>query len=138
MTYISRGRSLTEMIVAVALVCLLLGFVSVLCVGNYYRAKQAMERQKKKRMARLLGLKGVIGVDSPRSDHSTTSTQFNDDEQQQYLLQYSQNEQPQNSHRHQQLPLLQSARRRNVEEGTESLLFDIQDAPPPRAHLMAV
>lgn len=61
MTY-SRGRSLTEVLIAVVCVCFLLGFVAVLCIGNYYRAKKAMERQKQRRLARLSGQSGAIGV----------------------------------------------------------------------------
>ena len=32
-----------------------LGFTLVLCVGNYYRAVKAMERQRQRRLARLAG-----------------------------------------------------------------------------------
>jgi type II secretory pathway pseudopilin PulG len=65
----SRNRSLTEVLIAITVVCFLLGFVAVLCIGNYYRARKAMERQKQKRLARLSGQSGVVvGEDySPRS-----------------------------------------------------------------------
>lgn len=48
----------------------LTGFVAVLCIGNYYRAKRAMERQRQRRLARLSGHagNGVVGLDSPGSN----------------------------------------------------------------------
>ena len=52
MTYTSRGRSFTETIVAAVFGGFLTGFVLVLCIGNYYRAKRAMERQREKRILR--------------------------------------------------------------------------------------
>jgi type II secretory pathway pseudopilin PulG len=74
----SRGRSLTEVLIAVICVCFLLGFVAVLCIGNYYRAKRAMERQRQRRLARLSGQSGVIGFasdnNSPRSIISGSSS----------------------------------------------------------------
>lgn len=45
MTYASRGRSFIEVLLATVLLCFLLGFVCVLCWGNWFRAKQAQERQ---------------------------------------------------------------------------------------------
>ena len=109
---------------AVGLVCFLIGFVAVLCIGNYYRAKRAMERQKQKRLARLSGHagNGVVGLESPRSDHSTASTQFN--EEHQTLLMGSRINNPQ-------------TRRRNVEEPTDSLLLDVDDTGP-RAKLTSI
>ena len=53
MTYQSRGRSVAEVILAAVVVGFLTGFVAVLCIGNYYRAKKAMERQRQRRLARL-------------------------------------------------------------------------------------
>jgi len=50
MTYKSRGRSLGELMVAVAFAGFLIGFVAVLCVGNFLRAKRAMERQRSRRL----------------------------------------------------------------------------------------
>ena len=35
MTYRSRGRALTEVLLAVIFVCFLVGFVTVLCIGKY-------------------------------------------------------------------------------------------------------
>lgn len=46
MTYKSRGRSLGEVILAVTIVGFVTGFVMVLCIGNYFRAKRAAERQR--------------------------------------------------------------------------------------------
>uniref|UniRef100_A0A7S2JVW2 Uncharacterized protein n=1 Tax=Leptocylindrus danicus TaxID=163516 RepID=A0A7S2JVW2_9STRA len=52
MTYRSRGRSLFEVIVAVVFVGFLVGFITVLCIGNYFRAKRAQERQRQRRLAK--------------------------------------------------------------------------------------
>lgn len=52
MTYRSRGRSLFEVIVAVIFVGFLVGFITVLCIGNYFRAKRAQERQRQRRLAK--------------------------------------------------------------------------------------
>lgn len=77
MTYSSRGRSLTELIIAVIFVCFLTGFVAALCIGNYYRAKRAVERQKQRRLARLTGLHFDSAGDASMSmsphSHSTAS-----------------------------------------------------------------
>ena len=56
-----------------------IGFVAVLCIGNYYRAKKAMERQKQKRIARLSGNagNGIVGAESPGG--STASSHFSGD-----------------------------------------------------------
>mmetsp|Transcript_13509 Transcript_13509/g.19765 ORF Transcript_13509/g.19765 Transcript_13509/m.19765 type:complete len:95 (-) Transcript_13509:171-455(-) len=53
MTYRSRGRSIFEVIVAVCFVGFLVGFITVLCIGNYFRAKRAQERQKQRRVAKI-------------------------------------------------------------------------------------
>lgn len=49
----------------------LAGFVTVLCIGNYLRAKSAMERQRDRRIARLAGRNKVRSTEStpgsPRS-----------------------------------------------------------------------
>jgi hypothetical protein len=77
MTYKSKNRTLTEVLIAVTFVCFLMGFVAVLCIGNYYRAKRAMESQKQRRLARLSGHAGntVVGhTDSPKSTISGTSS----------------------------------------------------------------
>ena len=81
MTYSSRGRSLAETLFAVILGGFLVGFILVLCVGNYYRAKRAMERQRQKRLARFSNGGGNGVVDS--SPHSAAS---NKSEEQAYLL----------------------------------------------------
>lgn len=90
MTYQSRGRSLVEMIAMVVLFGFLIGFVSVLCIGNYFRAKRAMERQKQRRLARLSnGGNGYIDS-SPRSHHSSAtsggSTRSGGGDEMQHLL----------------------------------------------------
>ena len=38
---------------AIAFVTFLVGFITVLCIGNYFRAKRAQERQRQRRMAKL-------------------------------------------------------------------------------------
>lgn len=53
MTYRSRGRSIFEVILAVCFVGFLVGFITVLCIGNYFRAKRAQERQRQRRLAKL-------------------------------------------------------------------------------------
>ena len=75
MTYKSRDRSLTEVLIAVVFVCFFVGFVTVLCIGNYYRAKRAMERQRQRRLARLAGNagNGVVGLGGVESPISTVS-----------------------------------------------------------------
>eukprot|EP00588_Corethron_pennatum_P010447 CAMPEP_0194267452 /NCGR_PEP_ID=MMETSP0169-20130528/1944_1 /TAXON_ID=218684 /ORGANISM="Corethron pennatum, Strain L29A3" /LENGTH=190 /DNA_ID=CAMNT_0039008285 /DNA_START=225 /DNA_END=797 /DNA_ORIENTATION=- len=53
MTYRSRGRSLFEVIVAVIFTGFLIGFITVLCIGNYFRARRAQERQRQRRLAKM-------------------------------------------------------------------------------------
>lgn len=72
MTYNSRGRSIAEVIVAAIFIGFLTGFVAVLCIGNYFRAKKAMERQRQRRLARLSH--GGGATDSPRSHYSSTTS----------------------------------------------------------------
>jgi hypothetical protein len=62
---------------AVIFVGFLTGFVLVLCIGNYYRAKRAMERQRQRRLAKLSGRSGNGLVDSPRSQAS--SSEYSDE-----------------------------------------------------------
>lgn len=66
----TRERSLWELITAAILVGFLVGFVAVLCIGNYYRAKRAMERQRERR---LRATAGSTPYDSPRSLHSSAT-----------------------------------------------------------------
>ena len=83
MTYSSRGRTMTELILAVIFIGFLTGFVAVMCIGNYVRAKRAMERQRQRRLAHRLGQGGdesdfyVDGNEeytaSPRSNPSSAS-----------------------------------------------------------------
>jgi hypothetical protein len=92
MTYRSRGRSIAEVIIAVTFVGFLTGFVLVLCIGNYYRAKKAMERQKQRRLAKLCG---INGLESPRSQ---TSSNYSE---QSSLLMRQQQQQQQQQQKHQ-------------------------------------
>eukprot|EP01082_Thalassiosira_pseudonana_P016463 g14654.t1 g14654 contig90:98373-98816(-) len=52
MTYQSRGRSIFEVVLAICFVAFLIGFITVLCIGNYFRAKRAQERQRQRREAK--------------------------------------------------------------------------------------
>ena len=52
--YMSRGRTLAEVIFAVVCVGFLTGFVAFLCIGNCYRARRAAERQRQRRLANKL------------------------------------------------------------------------------------
>jgi hypothetical protein len=106
MTYKSRGRPLAEILIAVTFVCFLIGFVAVLCIGNYYRALRAMERQRQKRLARLSGQHGVIGTESPKSTISGASSTHSDE--QRHLLGGFGSVQPQQQSG--------TSRRRNFEE----------------------
>jgi hypothetical protein len=80
MTYASRGRSIIEVIIATVVVCFLTGFVAVLCIGNYYRAKKAMERHRQRRLARLsqgVGYPGdldQVADGSPGSNYSNATS----------------------------------------------------------------
>ena len=74
MTYSSRGRSLNETLIAAVFGGFLTGFIFVLCIGNYYRAKRAMERQKQRRLARLSRANGSI------DQETVNDGEFDDDE----------------------------------------------------------
>lgn len=64
---------MAEVVIAAVCVGFLTGFVAVLCIGNYFRAKRAMERQRQRRLAHLAN--GGNGyVDSPRSHYSSSGT----------------------------------------------------------------
>ena len=97
----------------------MVGFVCVLCVGNYYRANKASERQKQKRLARFSNGGGNGVVDSPKS--STTSGSTDLETERQHLLAPTTN----NTNRN------QPSRRRNNHPDNmsdiESLLFQVDD-----------
>lgn len=98
----------------------LTGFVAVLCIGNYFRAKRAQERQRQQRLAKLAGSSGLY--DSPRSHYSgsTSSGQHSHaSSEQQHLL----------APRTQSRGLDTSRRRQpnSIEEGTDSLLLQVDD-----------
>jgi len=108
MTYRWRGRSSNEFLAAIIFAGFLAGFIFYLCLGNYQRAKRAMDRQRKRRQEleeekRALTLSpsgaGTIGsgtrrrinfsggggggngdaYDSPRSGYSGTSSMYTDE-----------------------------------------------------------
>lgn len=82
-----------EVIIAVTFVGFLTGFVAVLCIGNYYRAKRAMERQRQRRLERLARIGSTGGppsgengsLESPRSHYSGISSVHSDGEKQHLL-----------------------------------------------------
>jgi len=71
-----------EVVLAAMFTVFLIGFITVLCIGNYFRAKRAQERQKQRRLAKLAAQQSAGGqharrpsIGSPRSTYSTgTST----------------------------------------------------------------
>jgi hypothetical protein len=79
MTYRSRGRSTIEIIVAVTFVGFLTGFVVVLCIGNYFRAKRAQGRQRQRRLGKENGGYQYCAPDSPRSEYSVASSAYTDE-----------------------------------------------------------
>merc|ERR1719491_443885 len=106
MTYRWRGRSSNEFIAAIIFAGFLAGFIFYLCLGNYQRAKRAMDRQRKRRLEleeekRALaysptsrGGSSVVGsgtrrrinfhgndeaYDSPRSGYSGSSSMYTDE-----------------------------------------------------------
>lgn len=64
MTYRARNRSVLEMVVAVGFVSFLFGFILVLCVGNYLRAKRAATRQEERRLvgANSMGIPNTLST----------------------------------------------------------------------------
>ena len=99
----------------------LTGFVAVLCIGNYYRAKRAMERQKQKRIARLSGNagNGIIGAESPGGGSSASS---NISDEQQRLLGGGNNNVN-------MMMMNNSAGRRRRNDNSENLLLDLNSEP---------
>lgn len=83
MAYSSRGRTMVEVILAAIFVGFLTGFVAVLCIGNYFRAKRAMERQRQRRLAQLAA---GHSIDSPRSNYSSSGASSTNGGEQQMLL----------------------------------------------------
>ena len=47
---------------AICFVVFLVGFITVLCIGNYFRAKRAQERQRQRRLSKLAGASGNNSV----------------------------------------------------------------------------
>mmetsp|Transcript_2244 Transcript_2244/g.3426 ORF Transcript_2244/g.3426 Transcript_2244/m.3426 type:complete len:98 (-) Transcript_2244:245-538(-) len=72
MTYRSRGRSIFEVIVAVCFVGFLVGFITVLCIGNYFRAKRAQERQRQRRIAKIAQQNSNNGRSSSQGGYSAS------------------------------------------------------------------
>jgi len=102
----------------------MVGFVCVLCIGNYYRAKRALERQRQKRQARLSLGNGYV-VDSPKSSSTTSgSTSDHLETEKQHLLanfnpfSASNNRRRNNNNNQQQ---------QDAVSDVESLLFQVDD-----------
>lgn len=83
MAYSSRGRTLVEVIFAAIFIGFLTGFVAVLCIGNYFRGKRAVERQRQRRLAHLAA---GHSIDSPRSNYSSSGASSTNGGEQQMLL----------------------------------------------------
>jgi len=81
MTYRSRGRSIFEVILAVCFVGFLVGFIAVLCIGNYFRAKRAQERQRQRRLSKLTN---TTPTHSGRTVRSNTSVNVNSRQEQSF------------------------------------------------------
>ncbi|KAL7531624.1 hypothetical protein ACHAWF_003852 [Thalassiosira exigua] len=104
MTYRWRGRSSNEFMAAIIFAGFLAGFIFYLCVGNYQRAKRAMDRQRKRRLEleeekralafspvsggggsiggssrRRINFNGNGAFDSPRSGYSGSSSMYTDE-----------------------------------------------------------
>ena len=47
---------------AICFVSFLIGFITVLCIGNYFRAKRAQERQRQRRMTKQAAMKNQQGM----------------------------------------------------------------------------
>ena len=86
MTYQSRGRSIVEAILAVIVVGFLTGFIAVLCIGNYFRAKKAMERQRQRRLARLSGAGRMTNVSGSPAHSSSAGSSIVTTDERQHLL----------------------------------------------------
>mmetsp|Transcript_21299 Transcript_21299/g.46227 ORF Transcript_21299/g.46227 Transcript_21299/m.46227 type:complete len:178 (-) Transcript_21299:492-1025(-) len=105
MTYRWRGRSSNELLAAIIFAGFLAGFIFYLCLGNYQRAKRAMDRQRKRRVEleeekralafsptnreggslggsvarRRINFRGDDTYDSPRSGYSGSSSMYTDE-----------------------------------------------------------
>ena len=49
---------------AICFTAFLVGFITVLCIGNYFRAKRAQDRQRQRRLAKLADDSTFVGTDS--------------------------------------------------------------------------
>ncbi|KAL7442161.1 hypothetical protein ACHAXH_007286 [Discostella pseudostelligera] len=61
MTYQSNERKIYEVVLAICFVAFLVGFITVLCIGNYFRAKRAQERQRQRRLAKQQAAAAAAG-----------------------------------------------------------------------------
>lgn len=77
MTYRSQGRSQFEVVLAVTYVGFMVGFVAVLCVGNYFRAVRAAERQRQNRLDNQGSAR--VRPSSPRSGVSGDSSLYGEE-----------------------------------------------------------
>ena len=60
---------------AIGFVVFLVGFITVLCIGNYFRAKRAQERQRQRRLAKLAASSNAAaaqGMYAPEGNYSAS------------------------------------------------------------------
>jgi hypothetical protein len=49
----------------------LVGFITVLCIGNYFRAKRAQERQRQRRLAKLAASNNAAAAAAAQGMYAT-------------------------------------------------------------------
>lgn len=57
---------------AICFTAFLVGFITVLCIGNYFRAKRAQDRQRQRRLAKLADDSTFVGTDSNGNPYAST------------------------------------------------------------------
>eukprot|EP00934_Nitzschia_sp_Nitz4_P009003 Nitzschia sp. Nitz4//scaffold56_size114212//40843//41213//NITZ4_003942-RA/size114212-processed-gene-0.60-mRNA-1//-1//CDS//3329554682//8993//frame0 len=68
-----RNRTLVERVFVACFFVFLVGFITVLCVGNYCRAKRAQERQRQRRLAKLAAANNANqGMYAPDANYSAS------------------------------------------------------------------
>ena len=61
---------------AVCFVVFLVGFITVLCIGNYFRAKRAQERQRQRRLAKLAASSNTVAAQGMYATDTTYSASY--------------------------------------------------------------
>jgi hypothetical protein len=57
-------------------VVFLVGFITVLCIGNYFRAKRAQERQRQRRLAKLAASNNAAAAQGMYATDANYSTSY--------------------------------------------------------------